>query len=84
MGAQRLLRKGCQGFLAVVQDTEKEVIDLNKIPMVKKFSDVFPNELPRIPPDREIEFGIEVISGTQPISIPPYCMTSTKLKELKN
>ncbi|XP_070010212.1 uncharacterized protein [Nicotiana sylvestris] len=39
--------------------------------------------LPGIPPDREIDFGIDVIPGTQPISIPPYRMAPTELKELK-
>ncbi|XP_070019837.1 uncharacterized protein [Nicotiana sylvestris] len=41
------------------------------------------DELPRIPPYREIDFGIDMIPGTQPISIPPYRMASAELKELK-
>ncbi|XP_070046910.1 uncharacterized protein [Nicotiana tomentosiformis] len=44
---------------------------------------VFPKELHWIPPDREIDFGIDVMSGTQPISIPPYIMPPIELKELK-
>ncbi|XP_070010160.1 uncharacterized protein [Nicotiana sylvestris] len=41
------------------------------------------DELPGIPPDREIDFGIDVIPGTQHISIPPYRMAPAELKELK-
>ncbi|XP_052882767.1 uncharacterized protein LOC128291610 [Gossypium arboreum] len=46
-------------------------------------TDVFPEELPGLPPDREVEFAIEVHPGTTPISIPPYRMSPTELKELK-
>ena len=44
---------------------------------------MFPEELPGLPPPREVEFGIEVISGTAPMSITPYRMTLVELKELK-
>ena len=47
-------------------DTKIKVPDLEEIPVVKDFPDVFPEELPRLPPDREIEFGIDVLPGTQP------------------
>ncbi|XP_070032286.1 uncharacterized protein [Nicotiana tomentosiformis] len=43
----------------------------------------FPDELPGIPQDREIDFGINVMPGTEPISIPTYKMAPAKLKELK-
>ena len=51
-----------------------KVLDLGEIPVVKDFLDVFLEELSRLPPNREIEFGIDVPLGTQPISIPLYCM----------
>ena len=47
------------------------------------FPDVFPEELPGLPPDREIEFCIDVVPGTVPISLPPYRMAPAELKELK-
>ncbi|XP_070034654.1 uncharacterized protein [Nicotiana tomentosiformis] len=46
-------------------------------------TEVFPDELPGIPPDRESDFGIDVMPGTQPISILPYKIAPTELKELK-
>ena len=44
---------------------------------------MFPKELPGLPPECEIEFAIEVQLGTNPISIPPYQMAPTELKELE-
>ncbi|KAH0773846.1 hypothetical protein KY290_010983 [Solanum tuberosum] len=57
---------------------------LQSIPVVNKFLDVFPNELPGIPPEQEIDFAIDMLPGTQLISIPPYRMASAELKELKD
>ena len=44
------------------------------IPVVFEFPDVFPNELPGLPPDRDVEFKIELVPGTAPISRRPYRM----------
>ena len=52
------------------------------MPVVCEFPDVFPEELPGLPPDREIEFCIDVVPGTDPISMPPYRMAPAELKEL--
>jgi hypothetical protein len=53
------------------------------VPIVCKFPDVFPNELPRLPPNRDVEFKIELILGTAPISRRPYRMSPNELAELK-
>ena len=50
--------------------------------MVHEFLDVFPEELPGLPPYKEIEFCIDVVPGTDPISMPPYRMAPAELKEL--
>ena len=50
--------------------------------MVCKFSNIFLEELPGLPPDREIEFCIDVVPGTDPISMPPYRMAPAELKKL--
>ena len=71
------------GYLAYVVDTRTEEKGIDQIPVVRDYSDVFLEELPGLPPDREIEFCIDVVSGTQPISIPPYRMAPAELKELK-
>ena len=50
---------------------------------MREFSEVFPNDLPGFSLDREIDFGIDLLPDTSPISIPSYRMTPAKLKELK-
>jgi hypothetical protein len=56
---------------------------LEDIPVVNEFQGVFPQELPGMPPDREIEFTIDLIPGTTPIAQAPYKMGSKELVELK-
>jgi hypothetical protein len=53
------------------------------IRVVRDFPDVFPEELPGMPPDREVEFVIDLLPGTAPISKRPYRMSVEELKELK-
>ena len=55
----------------------------NNIRVVGDFPDVFPEELPGMPPDREVEFVIDLLPGTSPISKRPYRMSIEELKELK-
>nr|GEX33053.1 putative reverse transcriptase domain-containing protein [Tanacetum cinerariifolium] len=61
-----------------------EVPSINDQPIVSEFPDVFPDELPGIPPVREVEFNIELIPGAEPISKAPYRMAPIELKELKD
>ena len=81
--AKRLLFKGCESYLAHVVDTSMTEVKLENVPMVCEFPDVFPKDLLGLPPDRELEFGIEVLSGSTPIFIPSYTMAPVELKELK-
>ncbi|XP_070023232.1 uncharacterized protein [Nicotiana sylvestris] len=81
--AAKMIKKGCTCHLVRVTDNNAEALSLESVPVVNEFPYVFPDELPRIPLDREIDFGIDVMPGTQPISIPPYRMAPTELKELK-
>ena len=64
-------------------DTTKARPSIFDIPTVSEFPDVFPEELPGLPPQREIEVAIDVIPGATPASITPYRMAPVKLKELK-
>ncbi|XP_060674056.1 uncharacterized protein LOC132804125, partial [Ziziphus jujuba] len=81
--AKKLLNKGCQGYLAHVIDTRVSGVRLEDMPVVRDFPDVFPEELPGLPPEREVDFPIELIPGTVPISLPPYRMAPAELRELK-
>jgi hypothetical protein len=58
-------------------------IKLKDIPVVCKYPDVFPDDFPGMPLDRDIEFIIELQPGTAPISKRPYCMPPNELAELK-
>ena len=80
MQARRLLRKGCEAFLALVLDSKRGQIELENILLVKDFSDVFPKELPGIPPVREVDLSIEILPRTAPTSRAPYRMAPTELK----
>ena len=81
--ANRLLREGCQGFLASVVDIQSRELEIGDIPIVWEFPDVFLEDLHGLPSDHEVEFSIDLLLGTTPISKAPYRMASTKLKELK-
>ncbi|KZV49595.1 hypothetical protein F511_15455 [Dorcoceras hygrometricum] len=79
-----LLQKGAEGFLIYAIDTKKSSPNLVDIPVVCEFADVFPDEIPGLPPYREVDFSIELLPGTQPISKAPYRMAPIELKELKD
>lgn len=81
--ARKMLRKGCQGYLAVVRDTSVEKTSISDVPIAYEFPDVFPDELPGLPPHREIELCIDMVPDTASILMPPYRMAPVELKELK-
>ena len=56
---------------------------MEKIPVVREFPDVFPEELPDIPFEREVNLSIEIMPGTSLMSRAPYRMAPTELKVLK-
>ena len=58
-------------------------MNLENIPVIREFPDVFPEELLGVPPEREVDLSIEVVQRTTPISRAPYGMAPTELKELK-
>ena len=84
-----------QGFMKDIQDSvqcflifthlevEKEE-GTSIISVVHKFEDVFPEEVPRLPPSREVDFSIDLVPGTDPVSMAPYRMALAELVELKS
>ncbi|XP_070010562.1 uncharacterized protein [Nicotiana sylvestris] len=81
--ARKMISKGYIYHLVRVKDADAQIPTLQSVPIVNEFPGVFPEDLPGIPPDREIDFGIDLLPGTKPISIPPYRMAPAQLKELK-
>ncbi|XP_073133403.1 uncharacterized protein [Henckelia pumila] len=71
-------------FLASVTcDQELPQLKLEDIEIVRDFPKVFSDDIARLPPDREVEFGIELMPETQPVSKAPYRLALTKMKKLK-
>ncbi|XP_057951020.1 uncharacterized protein LOC131145859 [Malania oleifera] len=75
MHVRKLLLEGCQGYLEFVKDTTKEKCKLEGIPIVCEF----PEDLPGLPPNREVEFVIELDPSMAPISKAPYRIAPSKL-----
>jgi len=80
--AIKSVREGTSTYLDYVQSKPETHPKLEGIPVVCNYSDVF-SEVVGLPPDREIEFCIDLVPGTQPIHKAPYRMAPTELRELK-
>ncbi|XP_074323609.1 uncharacterized protein LOC141660519 [Apium graveolens] len=81
--AKRMLTHGCEGYLAHVIDSSMESPELVDVNVVCEFFDVFSEDLDGLPPQRELEFSIDLLSGAQLISKAPYRMAPLELQELK-
>ncbi|GJR81758.1 putative reverse transcriptase domain-containing protein [Tanacetum coccineum] len=80
--AKKYIERGCQLFLAQV--TEKEPIErrLKDVAVIHDFPEVFPNDLPGLPPPRLVEFRIELMLGVAPVTRAPYHLAPSEMKEL--
>ena len=77
-----MVRKGCEAYLAYVIDTKKAEPSFSDIPTVSNHPDLFSEEFLGLPPQREIEFAIDVVPGATPTFVTPYRMAPVELKEL--
>jgi hypothetical protein len=66
-----------------VRETKKGSVELANIPIVREYPDIFLEELPGLPPVREIEVSIDTLPRTSPIAQSPYRMAPAELDELK-
>ena len=84
---QTVYESKCQGQLAgwlaslTLEDEKRSDLDLPRV--VCECVDVFPDELPRLPPQRVVDFGIELHPGISTISMTPYRMAPVELRELR-
>ncbi|XP_074289104.1 uncharacterized protein LOC141614244 [Silene latifolia] len=79
----KLLRQECEGFLCEVHQIPESEPCVSNIPVVREFADVFPEEIPGMPPHREVDFTIELVPGVGPISKAPYRMAPAELRNSK-
>ncbi|XP_070040058.1 uncharacterized protein [Nicotiana tomentosiformis] len=77
-----MVEKRCLAYLSYICDPSTEVPSMDSVPIVREFLEVFLVDLLGMPPDRDINFCIDLAPGTQSISISPYHMTQPELKEL--
>jgi len=84
---KRSVRKGCKVFVVYEMNEEnwskEHKLKLENIPILREFSDVFLEEIPGLPPKRELDFTIELVPRAIPISKAPYRMKILELNELK-
>ncbi|KAA3480497.1 DNA/RNA polymerases superfamily protein [Gossypium australe] len=80
---EKLVQKGCKAYIAYVLNADGKEIWLDEIRVISSFLDVFPEELPGLPLDREVEFGNELYPSTAPVPVAPYLIAPKELKELK-
>ncbi|GJU25238.1 putative reverse transcriptase domain-containing protein [Tanacetum coccineum] len=80
--AQKYTEKGCELFLAQVTEQESKEKRLEDVPVIRDFPEVFPKELPGLPPPRQVEFRIDLIPGATPVARAPYHFAPSEMKEL--
>ncbi|GJS78247.1 putative reverse transcriptase domain-containing protein [Tanacetum coccineum] len=84
--AQEYMTKGCQVFLAQIstkkEEDKSEGKQIKDVPIVRDFPEVFPEDLPGLPPARPVEFQIELIPGAAPVARAPYRLAPSEMKEL--
>ena len=78
---QKSMRKGCKLYVILALNEKGLAEDLEHLPMVREFADIFLDELPRMSPERELEFTIDLKLGTESISRMPYWMSTPELQE---
>eukprot|EP00253_Pinus_taeda_P022539 PITA_22539 len=81
----KCIQNKCQIYAVQVgfADSVDKVATVKDIPVVQDFADVFPEEIPGLPPKRDLDFTIELIPGAAPVSRAPYRMSVPELTELK-
>nr|GEW35515.1 hypothetical protein [Tanacetum cinerariifolium] len=82
MNVKKYVDRGSYLFVAQVIEKEPAERRLEDVPVICKFSDVFPEDLLGIPPPRQVEFEIELVLGAAPVACVPYRLAPSKMKEL--
>ncbi|GJY42916.1 putative reverse transcriptase domain-containing protein [Tanacetum coccineum] len=83
---QKYIEKGCQVYLAQVTtkkaEDKSEERRLEDVPIVREFPEVFPEDLPGLPPARQVEFQIDLVPGAAPVARAPYRLAPAEMQEL--
>lgn len=79
---QRLIFTGFLDHLSHIRNVLTKAPSVDSIPMAREFPNVFLTNLPRLPPKNDVDFSIDLEPNPTPISIPPYWIVPTELKEI--
>ncbi|KAI3815523.1 hypothetical protein L1987_15194 [Smallanthus sonchifolius] len=82
MKVHKCFRKGHTAILALVAEQSSEEKKIDDIPIVRNYPEVFPEDLPNLPPYRQVEFQIDLAPGAAPIARAPYRLAPSELQEL--
>ena len=82
MKIHRYLRKKCLAFLVQIGENEPKKKKIEDIPVIRNYRGVFPDELPGLPPQRQVEFWIDLVPGTVPVAKAPYRVAPAGMQEL--
>ena len=74
--------KGCSSCLAHVVDAKLEKKGVTDVDVVREFLDIFPEDLPGLPPEHQVEFHIDLTPGAAQIAHTPYWLAPTEMKEM--
>ncbi|KAJ0476778.1 putative nucleotidyltransferase, Ribonuclease H [Helianthus annuus] len=80
--AYKYVRNGSKAFLAYVVDTKQNTPKIEEVEVVNEFLDVFPEDFPGLPPEREVDFKIELYPDAKPVAKAPYRLAPTEMREL--
>ncbi|GKC97717.1 reverse transcriptase domain-containing protein, partial [Tanacetum coccineum] len=81
---ERYISRGCQVFVAQIMEKKSDEKQLEDIPIVREFLEVFPEDLHGLPPVRQVEFQIDLIQGATSVARAPYILAPSELYELSN
>jgi hypothetical protein len=76
---KHLMSAGCKYYLASVIVTDAKEVDISTVPIASEYPDIFPDELPGLPPSHDIEFYIELQPGMTPVARASYRMAPAEL-----
>ncbi|GKC14945.1 putative reverse transcriptase domain-containing protein [Tanacetum coccineum] len=80
--ARKYIERGCHLFLAHVTEKKSKEKRLKDMPVIRDFPEVFPEDLPGLPPPRQVEFRIDLVPGAALVARAPYRLAPSEMKEL--
>ncbi|GKB16674.1 putative reverse transcriptase domain-containing protein, partial [Tanacetum coccineum] len=80
--ARKYVERGCHLFLAHVTENKSKEKQMEDVPVIRDFPEVFHEEFPGLPPPRQVEFRIDLVPRVAPVARAPYRLAPSKMKEL--